>query len=68
MNAETAVRTDGEPLYANMNGSIYLLFKEYEESDYIGTRNIPYGEKNSSWIYDASVKGDDILSELESEF
>lgn len=65
---ETAVRTDGEPLYANMNGSIYLLFKEYEESDYIGTRNIPYGEKNSSWIYDASVKGDDILSELESEF
>lgn len=65
---ETAVRADGEPLYANMNGSIFLLYKEHEDSDYIGTRNIPYGNKNSYWIYDASVNVEDILSDLKSGF
>lgn len=65
---ETAVRADGEPLYAYMNGSIFLLYKEHEDSDYIGTRNIPYGEKTSYWIHDASVNVEDILSDLESGF
>lgn len=64
---ETAVRADGEPLYANMYGSIFLLFKGQEKSDYISTRNIPYGE-DGLWIYDESVNVEDIISVLEAEF
>lgn len=64
---ETAVRADGEPLYANMYGSIFLLFKVQGESDYISTRNIPYGE-TGLWINDENVKVEDIISDLNAEF
>ena len=73
---ETAVRADGKPLYANMNGSIFLLYKEHEDSDYvkigdsdyIDSRNIPYGKKTHYWVHDANVNVEDILPALEFGF
>lgn len=64
---ETAIRADGKALYANIDGSIFLLFKGQGDSDYISTRNIPYG-KIGLWSYDESVTAADILSELNAEF
>lgn len=64
---ETAVRADGKPLYANMSGSIFLLFKGQNDSDYISTRNIPYGE-TGLWSYDETVTVEDIRSDLNAGF
>lgn len=64
---KTATRADGEPLYANINGSIFLFFKEEEDSDYFSTRNLPYGE-DGLWIYDENVKVEDIISVLNAGF
>ena len=64
---ETAVRADGKALYANIDGSIFLFFQRQGDSDYISTRNIPYG-KIGLWSYDESVTAADILSELNEEF
>lgn len=65
---ENAVRADGKPLYEKMYGSIYILFKSSDGSEYIGTRNIPYANYDSIWVNDENVSVEDIISDLESGF
>ncbi len=67
---KNAKRADGKPLYENINGSIYLLFKESESAEkYIGTRNIPYGTGSTySWIHNEKVTVEEIIADLEYQF
>ncbi|MCD8376951.1 MAG: hypothetical protein LUD69_08405 [Oscillospiraceae bacterium] len=66
---ENAVRADGEPLYEWLDGSVYLLFQgNGGDSEYSGTRNIPYGINGNSWSYDAGVQAEDLLSVFSSYF
>lgn len=65
---ESAKRPDGKGLYDNLNGSIYLLFKDEPDGEILSTRNIPYGKKTQSWIYDAAVTAEDILFDISREF
>lgn len=65
---QNAVRADGEPLYENLNGSIYLLFQEVGTSDYVGARNFAYGYETSIAVHDESVTAEDILPVLERGF
>ncbi len=63
-----ALRADGEPLYENVNGSISLLFKEKDGTEYVGTRNIPYGTKGGAYVYGADVTEEEILGQLVKAF
>lgn len=65
---QNAKRSDDKALYKNMNGSIFILFKEDKDSDYCGTRNIPYGKRTYSWIYDENADAEEIYSDLKNEF
>lgn len=58
---ENAVRADGKPLYEKMYGSIYILFKSSDGSEYIGTRNIPYANYDSIFIILIHLKQKPVL-------
>ncbi len=63
---ENALRQDGVPLYQYFNGVIYILFQsDGETTDDSNIKTIQYGTKTYSWIYDATVTYEDILSKLE---
>lgn len=69
------LKTNVKPLYlqtVNPYTPIWMavsfcFFQRQGDSDYISTRNIPYG-KIGLWSYDESVTAADIRSELSAEF
>ena len=59
-------RGDGESLWKNLDGSIFLKFEK--EDGGMTSRNIPFsGEPAYSWIYGQDVTAEDILEVLEKE-
>lgn len=64
-----ARRADGENLWKNLDGSIFVSLKMSEKDTESYSFNIPFGrDPEYDWVYDENVEPEAILERLEQEF